>query len=141
MNLDENRLQTAMLSNSGRVYPAGAAISNRGNIAMLDNPFFYTPNPVEDHYRSQKAAGLHFLIFLPTIETFHRVQLTMDRHYPDGKTIRFSPRSRLRWSHAVVSTTHRQNELIPPRNHRCFPRAEFLTDPGSARLHAKCQHV
>jgi hypothetical protein len=65
----------------------------------------------------------------------------MEGLYLNGKIIRFSPRSHLRWSNAGVYTAHRQNELIPSWSHRIFPLAELLTGPGSARPHAKCQHV
>jgi hypothetical protein len=122
-----NRLQTATTSNYGHVYPAGTAVSNRGDFSTLDNPFFYTSDPIDDHYSSQKAAGLHFLIFVPTIENFNRTRLAMDGHYPDGKTVGFSPRSPNAGLNSVVYTTHRQNYLIPPRSHRSFPLAEFLT--------------
>src|SRR5258708_17786674 len=80
-----NRLQSATTSNYGHVYPAGTAVSNRGDFATLDNPFFYTSNPMVHHYSSQKATGLHFLIFLPTIENFTRTRLAMDGSYPGGK--------------------------------------------------------
>ena len=121
-----NRLQAVTTSNYGHVYPAGTAISNRGDFATLDNPFYYTSDPIGDHYSSQPATGLHFLIFLPTIENFNRIRLAMDGYYPDGKTVSFSPRSSNAGLNSVVYTTHRQNYLIPPRSHRSFPLVEFL---------------
>jgi Protein of unknown function (DUF2795) len=121
-----NRLQAATRSNYGHVYPAGTPVSNRGDFATLDNPFYYTSHPAGNHYSSKKAAGLHFLIFLPTTETFSRIRLAMDGYYPDGKTVSFSPRSPRAGLNSAVHTTHRQNFLIPPRSHRSFPLAEFL---------------
>src|SRR5260370_38081162 len=41
--------------------------NTRGDFNTLDNPFHYTSDPTGDHYRSQPAAGMHFLIFQPTI--------------------------------------------------------------------------
>jgi hypothetical protein len=121
-----NRLQTATTSNYGHFYPTGTAITNRGDFATLDNPFHYTSDPAGDHYSSQKAAGLHFLLFAPTAETFNRVRLAMDGEYPDGKSASLPPRSRNAGLNSVIHTTHRQNYLIPPRSHRSFPLAEFL---------------
>ena len=121
-----NRLQTATRSNYGHTYPANTPVSNRGDFATLDNPFYYTSDPAGDHYSSKKAAGLHFLLFAPTAETFNRIRLAMDGYYPDGKTVSFSPRSPKAGLNSVVHTTHRQNFLIPPRRHRSFPLAEFL---------------
>ncbi|MER6129968.1 hypothetical protein ABT173_46920 [Streptomyces sp. NPDC001795] len=122
-----NRLRKATTSNYGVTYPVGTPVSNRGDFATLDNPFHYTSDPVGDHYSTQKAAGLHFLIFVPTSETFNRIRLAMDGYYPDGKRIDFSPRSPKAGLNAVVHTTHRQNFLIPPRSRRSFPLAEFLS--------------
>ncbi|MGI5143690.1 DUF7405 family protein [Streptomyces sp. CA-106110] len=122
-----NRLQEATTSNYGVTYPVGTPVSNRGDFATLDNPFYYTSDPVGDHYSPQKAAGLHFLIFVPTSEAFNRIRLAMDGHYPEGKRVDFSPRSPKAGLNAVVHTTHRQNFLIPPRSHRSFPLAEFLS--------------
>ncbi|MEU5382097.1 hypothetical protein ABZ359_42580 [Streptomyces sp. NPDC005968] len=122
-----NRLQNPTTSNYGVTYPAGTPVSNRGDFATLDNPFHYTSDPVGDHYSSQKAAGLHFLIFVPTVETFNRIRLAMDGYYPDGRRVDFSPRSPKAGLNSVVHTTHRQNFLIPPRSRRSFPLAEFLT--------------
>jgi hypothetical protein len=121
-----NRLQTETTSNYGHVYPVGTAVTNRGDFATLDNPFHYTSDPAADHYSRQKAAGLHFLLFAPTTETFNRIRLAMDGEYPDGRTAPFSPRSRSAGLNSVVHTTHRQNYLIPPRAHRSFPLAELL---------------
>jgi hypothetical protein len=121
-----NRLQTKTTSNYGHVYPATTPVSNRGDFATLDNPFYYTSDPTGDHYSSQKAAGLHFLMFVPTIENFNQTRLAMDGRYPDGKRFEFSPRSPNAGVNSVLYTTHRQNYLIPPRSHRSFPLAEFL---------------
>ncbi|MCW2935897.1 MAG: hypothetical protein JWM19_6859, partial [Actinomycetia bacterium] len=39
------------------------------------------------------AAGLHFVVFQPTIGNFIRTRLAMDGHYPDGTVLSLSPRS------------------------------------------------
>ena len=113
-------------SNYGESYPAGTTIPVRGDFNTLDNPFQYTSDPTGDHYSAQPAAGLHFLMFQPTIEIFNNVRLAMDGNLPDT-TLSVSPHSAQAGINSVLQTTHRQNYLVPPRRHRSFPLAEFLT--------------
>ena len=112
-------------SNYGESYPAGTTIPVRGDFNTLDNPFQYTSDPTSDHYSKKPAAGLHFLMFQPTIEIFNSVRLAMDGHFP-GMTLPVSPHSTHAGINSVLQTTHRQNYLVPPRRHRSFPLAEFL---------------
>ena len=114
------------ISNYGETYPAGTTIPVRGDFNTLDHPFHYTSNPSADHYSPKPAAGLHFLMFQPTIEIFNSVRLAMDGHFPDS-TLPVSPHSAHAGINSVLHTTHRQNYLVPPRRHRSFPLAEFLT--------------
>jgi hypothetical protein len=107
-------------------YPTGTTIPVRGDFDTLDNPFYYTSDPSGDHYSKQPSAGLHFIMFQPTIAIFNRVRLAMDGHYPN-QTLSVAPRSPHTGINAVLFTTHRQNYLVPPRSHRSFPLAEFLT--------------
>jgi hypothetical protein len=113
-------------SHYGEHYPAGTTIPVRGDFNTLDNPFHYTSDPTADRYSDKPAAGLHFLMFQPTIEMFNRVRLAMDGHFP-GKTMPVSPHSIHAGINSVLHTTHRQNYLVPPRRHRSFPLAELLT--------------
>jgi hypothetical protein len=112
-------------SNYGKAYPAGTTIPVRGDFDTLDNPFYYTSDPTGDHYSEKKAAGLHFIMFQPTIGIFNRVRLAMDGHYSD-LTLPVAPRSPHAGINSVMFTTHRQNYLVPPRRHRSFPLVEFL---------------
>lgn len=112
-------------SHYGEVYPAGTTIPVRGDFNTLDNPFYYTSDPRADHYSPKPAAGLHFLMFQPTIEIFNSIRLAMDGHFP-GETLAVSPHSAHAGFNSVLHTTHRQNYLVPPRSHRSFPLAEFL---------------
>jgi hypothetical protein len=106
-------------------YPAGTTIPVRGDFDTLDNPFHYTSDPAADHYSKRPAAGLHFIMFQPTIAIFNLVRLAMDGHYRD-MTLPVGPRSPHAGINSVLNTTHRQNYLVPPRRHRSFPLAEFL---------------
>jgi hypothetical protein len=112
-------------SNYGHTYPAGTAVSIRGDFDTLDNPFHYTSDPTEDRYSPKPAAGLHFIVFQPTIGNFNRIRLAMDGHYSD-RTLAVAPRSYNAGINSILHTTHRQNYLVPPRIHRSFPLAEFL---------------
>jgi hypothetical protein len=122
--VDSTALRTT--SNYGERYPAGTTIPVRGDFNTLDNPFQYTSDPAGDHYSSQPAAGLHFLMFQPTVEIFNNVRLAMDGQFPD-RTLPVSPQSTHAGINSVLQTTHRQNYLVPPRRHRSFPLAEFLS--------------
>jgi hypothetical protein len=113
-------------SNYGESYPAGTTIPVRGDFNTLDHPFHYTSDPTADHYSKTPAAGLHFLMFQPTIGIFNSVRLAMDGQFP-GSTLPVSPQSTHAGINSVLQTTHRQNYLVPPRRHRSFPLAEFLS--------------
>jgi hypothetical protein len=49
----------------------------------------------------------------------------MDGRLPDGTTLGVPQRSRAQGFNSVLTTTHRQNFLVPPRRHRSFPLAEL----------------
>ena len=76
-----------------------------------------------DEIGALPAAGVHFVVFNPTGDDFRRNRLAMDGLLPGGK-IPFKPRAREQGFNSVLSTTHRQNFLVPPRRHRSFPLAE-----------------
>ncbi len=102
----------------------GAAIPQRADFNTLDNPFAWSQAPERDGMGSGPAAGVHFVVFNPTSDDFHRNRLAMDGVLPGGK-IPFVPRARGQGFNAVLRTTHRQNFLVPPRRHRSFPLAEL----------------
>jgi hypothetical protein len=106
----------------GVVYPKGTAIPVRADFNTLDNPFSWSANPNE--IGDSAAAGVHFVVFNPTGDDFRRNRRAMDGQLPDGK-IAFRPRDRNQGFNSILSTTHRQNFLVPPRRHRSFPLAEF----------------
>jgi hypothetical protein len=104
------------------VFPKGTAIPVRADFNTLDNPFAWSELP--DEVGATPAAGVHFVVFNPTGDDFHRNRLAMDGVLPGGK-IPFKPRAREQGFNSVLSTTHRQNYLVPPRRHRSFPLAEL----------------
>jgi hypothetical protein len=117
-----SRLQRDHVGVDGTVFPKGTAIPVRADFNTLDNPFAWSEQA--DEVGVLPAAGVHFVVFNPTGDDFRRNRLAMDGHLPGGK-IAFEPRGRNQGFNAVLSTTHRQNFLVPPRRHRSFPLAEL----------------
>jgi hypothetical protein len=120
------RLAQDVTDNYGNFYPKGTAVPLRGDFNTLDNPFAWTANPDVDRWSDTPAAGLHFLVFVPSSDGFNRGRMAMDGHYVDGRVLGIDPRSAEQGMNAVLRATHRQNFLIPPRQHRSFPLAELL---------------
>jgi hypothetical protein len=120
-----SRLQQAVVGRDGTRYPKGTAIPHRADFNTLDNPFFWSAHPLRDGMSDEPAAGVHFVVFNPTSDDFHRGRLAMDGVLPDGTRLAFPTGSRGQGFNAVLTTTHRQNFLVPPRRHRSFPLAEL----------------
>ena len=121
-----SRLQADLVGRDGVRYPAGTAVPQRADFNTLDNPFFWSVRPQVDGQRDEPAAGLHFVVFTPTSDDFHRTRLAMDGIYPDGTSVPLHPRARGQGFNSILKTTHRQNFLVPPRRHRSFPLVELL---------------
>ena len=116
-----SRLETETIGPDGTVYPKGTAIPQRADFNTLDNPFFWSVHGVD----RTPSAGVHFIVFNPTSDDFHRNRLAMDGVLPDGTRLPLAPGSRSQGLNSVLQTTHRQNFLVPPRRHRSFPLAEL----------------
>jgi hypothetical protein len=121
-----SRLPADVRGPDGTLFPKGTAIPDRADFNTLDNPFFWTADPERDQHSPEPAAGIHFLVFNPTSDDFHRNRLAMDGVLPDGTRFPFDPRARGQGFNSVLRTSHRQNFLVPPRRHRSFPLAELL---------------
>jgi hypothetical protein len=117
-----SRLLQDHVTADGTVFPKGTAIPIRADFNTLDNPFAWSER--DDEVGVTPAAGVHFVVFNPTADDFHRNRLAMDGVLPGGK-IPFTPRAREQGFNSVLSTTHRQNFLVRPRRHRSFPLAEL----------------
>jgi hypothetical protein len=120
-----SRLPADVRGSDGTLYRKGTAIPQRADFNTLDNPFFWSATPERDRMAEGPAAGLHFVVFNPSSDDFHRNRLAMDGVLPDGEKLPFPPRARGQGLNAVLLTTHRQNFLVPPRRHRSFPLAEL----------------
>jgi hypothetical protein len=121
-----NRLAEDVRDRYGVRRERGAAILQRVDFNTLDNPFAWSSRPRRDGMRKGPAAGLHFAAFSPTTDLFHRMRLAMDGRYADGTALPLSPHSMQLGMNGVITATHRQNFLVPPRRHRAFPLADRL---------------
>jgi hypothetical protein len=117
-----SRLDRDVVAHDGTVYPKGTAIPVRADFNTLDNPFAWSEKL--DEIGVLPAAGVHFVVFNPTGDDFRRNRRAMDGQLPEKK-IELEPRTRPQGFNEVLSTTHRQNFLVPPRRHRSFPLAEL----------------
>ena len=117
-----SRLAHGVVGPDGTAYEQGAAIPIRAAFNTLDNPFAWSERPGE--VAGTPIAGIHFVVFNPSSDDFHRNRLAMDGILPGAK-IPFAPGARGQGFNAVLTTTHRQNFLVPPVAHRSFPLAEL----------------
>ena len=122
-----SRLARTAVGASGAIYAPGTAIPHRADFNTLDNPFFWSAEPVRDGMSDTPAPGVHFVVFNPSSDDFNRGRLAMDGVLPDGTKLPFHPRDRGQGFNSILRTTHRQNFLVPPRRHRSFPLVELLT--------------
>jgi hypothetical protein len=121
-----SRLTAVTRDNYGVHNPSGTSVIQRADFNTLDNPFFWSSRPTVDRMAAHPAAGLHFVAFAPTSDSYHRVRLAMDGRYPGGVRTPLSPHAEEQGINAVLRTTHRQNYLVPPRARRSFPLSELL---------------
>ena len=110
---------------NGTHYPKGTAIPQRADFNTLDNPFAFSIDPKRDGVSKEPAAGVHFVVFNPSGDDFERNRLAMDGVLPGGKKLPVPARNRAQGFNSVLTTTHRQNFLVPPRRHRSFPLADL----------------
>jgi hypothetical protein len=120
-----SRLLKDVVGPEGTVYPKGTAIPQRADFNTLDNPFAFSSDHARDNFKTDPIAGVHFVVFNPSGDDFERNRLAMDGVLPDGTKLDVGARSRAQGFNSVLTTTHRQNFLVPPRLHRSFPLAEL----------------
>jgi hypothetical protein len=120
-----SRLLHDVVGPDGTVYPKGTAIPQRADFNTLDNPFAFSSDHARDLFKTDPVAGVHFVVFNPSGDDFERNRLAMDGVLPDGTKLQVGARSRAQGFNSVLTTTHRQNFLVPPRLHRSFPLAEL----------------
>jgi hypothetical protein len=117
-----SRLVSDVTGPDGTVYTKGTAIPIRADFNTLDNPFVFSDEP--NVIQSGPVAGIHFLVFNPSSDDFERNRLAMDGVLPGG-SLGIAPSDRAQGFNSILTTTHRQNFIVPPRRHRSFPLAEL----------------
>jgi hypothetical protein len=117
-----SRLVSDVTGPDGTVYTKGTAIPIRADFNTLDNPFFFTDEA--NVIQEGPVAGIHFVVFNPSSDDFERNRLAMDGVLPGG-ALGIPPGDRAQGFNSILTTTHRQNYLVPPRRHRSFPLAEL----------------
>ena len=98
----------------------------RADFNSLDNPFFWSARPRADRMSRHPAAGLHFVAFAATSDSFHRIRLAMDGHYAGRgadavRAARGGAGDELGAAHDAPAELPR-----PAAKHRSFPLAELL---------------
>lgn len=120
-----SRLDRDVVGPDGTVYVKGTAVAQRADFNTLDNPFFWSSDPVLDRVSDEPVGGVHFVVFNPTSDDFRRIRLAMDGILPDGTQLPIEPRSHAQGINSMIEATHRQNFLVPPCSHRSFPLSEL----------------
>ena len=123
------RLGQDIVDNYGFRRPKGTAVPVREDFNTLDNPFLWYRDTNGDVQQPQpNQPGMHFAVFVPSSDRFHQARLSMDGLLPDGADLRqeYGLTDAQIGINAMMTATHRQNFLVPPRAHRSFPLAELL---------------
>ena len=118
------RLPADTVDNYGVRRLRATPIVQRADFNTLDNPFQWSAAARE--VSQTPSAGVHFIAFAPTTDTFNRTRRAMDGALGDGTGTGLGARSAQLGFNAFIHTTHRQNFLVPPRARRSFPLAELL---------------
>jgi hypothetical protein len=121
-----SRLPEDVRGSDGTVYRAGTAVPQRADANTLDNPFFWSSQPDLDRMAQGAAAGVHFVVFHPTSDDFARTRRAMDGAFADGTRIPLERGDPGQGINSVLTTTHRQNFLVPPRPHRALPLVDLI---------------
>jgi hypothetical protein len=123
------RLGQEVVDNYGFRRPKGTAVPVREDFNTLDNPFhWYVDASGQVRQPTPNQPGMHFAVFIPSSDRFHKARLSMDGLLPDGSDLRqeYNLTDAQIGINAMMAATHRQNFLVPPRAHRSFPLAELL---------------
>jgi hypothetical protein len=117
---DKGRLLHGVISKRGERLQAGTVYFLREDFSTVENPFSYSTS---DNLSPSPRAGLHFVGFGPSSQQYEDMRLKMDGvdlqqryNLPDENVglVKF------------LTTTHRQNFLLPPRIYRSMPLAELV---------------
>jgi hypothetical protein len=114
-----SRVETDTVTAYGQRIERGTVFFLRQDFNTVENPFGFSTDPVS----AEPRAGVHFVGVGPSAQHYEAMRREMDsqdlqaRHGLADQDLGFTD---------VLTTTHRQNYLLPPRAHRSFPLAEVL---------------
>jgi hypothetical protein len=123
------RLGSSTIDNYGAYHQKGESVPIREDFNTLDNPFsWFIDGDGTVQQPPANQPGLHFAVFVPTSDRFHKARTAMDGILPDGTDLRTgtSLKDENVGFNSLLTATHRQNFLVPGRAHRSFPLAELL---------------
>ncbi|WP_019873458.1 DUF7405 family protein [Sporichthya polymorpha] len=115
-----SRVETDTVTAYGEKVERGTAFFLRQDFDTVENPFGFS---VDEPVSPEPRAGVHFVGLGPCSQHYELMRREMDS--PDLKERHGLPDENLGFTD-VLTTTHRQNYLLPPRAHRSFPLAEVL---------------
>jgi hypothetical protein len=115
-----SRVEADTTTAYGQKVERGTVFFLRQDFDTVENPYgFSADGPVS----AEPRAGVHFIGFGPSAQHFEKMRREMDSQ--DLKKEHDLAEEDLGFTKMLV-TTHRQNYLLPPRAHRCFPLVELL---------------
>jgi hypothetical protein len=123
------RMGASNIDNYGAYHQKGEAVPIREDFNTLDNPFtWFIDSRGQVQTPPANQPGLHFAVFVPTSDRFHRARRAMDGFLPNGVNLRDGTNLQDEniGFNSLMHATHRQNFLVPGRAHRSFPLAELL---------------
>jgi len=115
-----SRIESDTTTVYGQKLERGTVFFLRQDFNTVENPFGFSTGT---RVSAAPRAGVHFLGFGPSAQHYAKMRLEMDsqdlraRHHLAEDDLGFTN---------MLTTTHRQNYLLPPRAHRAFPLAELL---------------
>jgi hypothetical protein len=115
-----SRVESDTVTAYGQKIERGTVFFLRQDFNTVENPFGFS---TDGDVSVEPRAGVHFVGFGPCAQHYEKMRREMDspdlkeRHNLADENIGFTD---------VLTTTHRQNYLLPPRAHRAFPLAEVL---------------
>ena len=104
----------------GQKLQRGTVFFLRQDFDTVENPFGFS---VHNEIGTRPRAGVHFIGFGPSAQHFEKMRLEMDG--VEHQQRYGLPEQNLGFTKMLV-TTHRQNFLLPPREHRAMPLAEMI---------------
>lgn len=114
-----SRVEEEITTAYGQRLEKGTVFFLRQDFDTVENPFEFSS---DEQMETTPRAGVHFIGFSPSAQHFELMRREMDsvdlqeRYGLADENVGFTK---------FLHTTHRQNYLLPPRAHRCFPLAEL----------------